>query len=95
MNGKPRKYHGDAFKFKVALTAAKGNKSAAEMMQAFGVASNQIYAWKKHLEDNGAKIFSDKRFLTNKDTEIERLHATIGRVIMERDSLMRDLNRLR
>ena len=93
MVGKLRKYHGDGFKFKVALVASRGNKSAAEMSQEFGVASSQIYSWKKHLEDNGAKVFSDKRSVDNKDDETARLYAAIGRLTIERDLLMSRLDR--
>ena len=88
-----RKYHGDVFKFKVALTAVKGNKSAAEMVQEFGVASNQIYAWKKRLEENGARVFSDLRSAANKGNEFEKLHAIIGRLTAERDFLIQATNR--
>jgi len=88
-----RRYHGDTFKFKVALAAIKGNKSAAEMVQEFGVASNQICAWKKRLEENGALIFSDGRRAGNKGIELEKLHAIIGRLTVERDVLMQALDR--
>jgi transposase-like protein len=88
-----RKYHGDVFKFKVALTAIKGNKSMAEMVQEFGVASNQICFWKKRIEENGARIFSDLRNAENKGSELEKLHAIIGRLTVERDFLMQALNR--
>ena len=88
MTGKIRKYHGDGFKLKVALAALKGNKSASEMSQEFGVASNQIYSWKKHLEDNGAKVFTDRRSADNKSDDLARLYAAIGRLTIERDLLL-------
>jgi transposase-like protein len=88
-----RKYHGDVFKLKVALTAIKGNKSAAEMVQEFGVASNQICVWRKRLEEKGALVFSDWRRAENKGIELEKLHAIIGRLTVERDFLMQALNR--
>ena len=88
-----RKYHGDAFKFKVALAAIQGAKSATEMVQEFGVVSSQIYAWKKQLEEKGASVFSDKRQIENKEGETERLYATIGRLTIERDVLVQALNR--
>lgn len=90
-----RKYHGDAFKFKVALTAIKGNKSAAEMVQEFGVASNQICVWRKRLEENGAIVFADARRLVNKENELKKLHAFIGRLTVERDFLIQTLGRLK
>lgn len=95
MAGVLRKYHGDGFKFKVALTAARGNKSVAEMVQEFGVAANQISAWKKQLEDNGAVIFSDKRLIENKESEMEKLYATIGRLVVERNCLAQSVGQLK
>jgi transposase-like protein len=95
MMGTLRKYHGDTFKLKVALEAIKGDKSAVEMVQKFGVTANQVYAWKKHLEDNGAIVFSDKRLAENKEQEVNELYAIIGRLTMERDRLAQVVGRLK
>lgn len=91
MVGKIRKYHNDSFKFKVAITAIKGSKSAGEMIQEFGVAASQIYAWKKQLEENGFKVFADKRSAQSKTSDLEKLYATIGRLTIERDLFVNKL----
>ena len=88
---KIRKKHANSFKLKVALEAAKGNKTLAEMCQEFGVVSSQIYSWKKQLEDHGGEIFADKRHVDHKN-EIDRLHRVIGKITVERDFLSRALD---
>ena len=93
MNGKIQKNHSDKFKLEVALEAVKGEKTVAELCQKFSVAPSQIYAWKKQLEENGQAIFADKRKNKKQDERVEQLHATIGRLIVERDFLARVLKK--
>lgn len=93
MQGKIRKNHSDQFKFKVALAALKGEKTVNELSQEFGVASCQIYAWKKQLEDNGAEVFGDKRKNDGSDKEIEKLHSVIGKLTVENNFLSKVLGR--
>ena len=85
--------HSDQFKFKVAFEALKGNRTVAELCQEFAIAANQIYAWKKKLEESGYQVFSDKRKQKNDDTDVERLHATIGKLKVENDFLSKALGR--
>jgi len=93
MSGKIRKNHSDEFKFKVALTAIKGEKSVAEMCQEFGIAQGQIYLWKQQLEKNGSSLFADKRKSDNQKDHVDKLHRIIGQITVERDFLARVLNR--
>ncbi len=88
-----KKYHSDAFKLKVALTAIKNDKTVAELCSELGVAAGQIYAWKKQLEEEGAQIFADKRKKNDQKGEVDRLHKLIGKIAAERDFLHHVLDR--
>jgi transposase-like protein len=57
MTKKRRQYDGQ-YKFRVALEAAKGNKTINELASETGVHPNQIGAWKRQLLENGAELFS-------------------------------------
>ena len=81
------KKHSDALKLKVALAAIKGEKTVQQLVQEFRVEANQIYLWKKQLEENGAKIFARKTQVDIQKKEIERLYKIIGQITAERDFL--------
>ena len=91
MNDKINKIHKDKFKLKVALAAIKADKPVAELCQEFALAASQIYAWKKQLEERGVEAFSNGRSATKKGLDAEKFHAIIGRLVVERDSLLRSL----
>lgn len=83
-----KKPHTPEFKFKVSIEAIKGEKTTAELCQQFGVVSSQIFKWKKALLENGAEVF--KNGIPTKNTEqaeIDKLHATIGRLTVENSFL--------
>ena len=44
-----RRTFGPAFKAKVALAAAKGDRTTAQLASDFGVHTSQVTAWKKQL----------------------------------------------
>ena len=84
--------HSPAFKAKVALEAAKEEKTTAELAQEYGVHSSQITAWKKQLLSGASDLFensADKK--RDKDAEIKDLHAKIGQLVVERDFLAKGL----
>jgi len=54
MTRRTRRNHTPAFKAKVALAAVKGEKTLAELAQAFDVHPNQITDWKGRLLDGAA-----------------------------------------
>lgn len=94
MLGKIRKKHSSEFRFKVALEALKGTKPIGQLCQEFAVAATQIYAWKSELEEQGPQIFADKRKKQkNEDVNVDQLHATIGKLKVENDFLVKVLNR--
>ncbi|MHB9954802.1 IS3 family transposase [Vibrio campbellii] len=79
-----RRNHSPEFKAKVALAAAKGDKTVAELAQKYNLHPNQISTWKKELLENAAMIFASESQLSKDNTEeVDKLHAKIGQLTME------------
>ncbi len=88
MAGK-RKNYGAEFKAKVALEAIRGDLTVAELLAKHGVHQTLINAWKRQALEGMSGIFSGKAEAkaAEKDGEIEKLHAKIGQLVVERDFL--------
>jgi putative transposase len=84
-----RKRHDAAFKAKVALEAAKGEKTIAQLSSEFGVHANQIQQWRKQLLEELPRLFSDRRSKQEKNEEELRseLYQQIGQLKVELDWL--------
>ena len=91
MSKKVSKTHSDKFKLKVALAAIKADRPVAELCQEFELATSQIYAWKKQLEDRGVEAFSRERTVAKKSLDTEKFHIIIGKLVVEREALLRSL----
>lgn len=89
---KNKKYSPE-LKFKVALEAVRGEKSVNEICHEYEVAPAQVYAWKKILEENGARVFNDKRKPEDPSRDIERLHAIIGHLTVEKERYIKTSKR--
>ncbi len=91
---KKRRNHSPQFKAKVALAAAKGDRTLAELSAEYDVHPNQITQWKQQLLDNASELFNRK---TNAsvatDDTIKDLHAKIGQLAVENDFLSKVLGR--
>ncbi len=83
--GRKRREFSSLFKAKVALAAAKGDATLAELASKHGVYPNQISAWKKQLLEGAAGLFEDGR--KRKSADAAALYEQIGRLKVELDWL--------
>jgi transposase-like protein len=90
-----RRKHSSAFKLKVALAAIKGDKTISELCQQYEVHASMVNKWKLQLQRDGSKVFDSGESSpssSSRDQEIEKLHAKIGRLTMEKDFLKKALD---
>ena len=80
-----RRQHSPEFKFRVALEAAKGLKTTAQLAQECSIHPNQISTWKHELLEHGTELFvrggaQKEHEQTQREAE---LYEQIGRLKME------------
>lgn len=84
-----RKSYNSNFKFKVAIEAVRGDLTIAQIVSKYQVAESLIHRWKKQLLSDGDKVFTSAKGeqTTVNYTDVEKLHAKIGQLTLERDFL--------
>jgi transposase len=88
MTRRTRRNHSAVFKAKVAMAAIKGDKTLAELAQAFDVHANQITQWKTQLLEGAAGVFDTGAHEPNSPApDLKALHAKIGELTLENDFL--------
>ena len=87
MSKRPRRNHLPAFKAKVALEAAKGEYTLAELAQRFDLHPNQISQRKTQLLERIPEAFDQNRQSSAQPIDIKTLHAKIGELTLENDFL--------
>ena len=90
-----RKRYSSDFRAKVALEAIRGEMTVAQLAAKHGIHQTMINAWKKQAVEGMAGVFSGKSEALEaaRDGEVEKLHAMIGQLVVERDFLKRAFGR--
>lgn len=84
-----RKRYSAEFKAKVALEAIREELTTAELAKKYDIHPTMITGWKRTATLNMASVFGAKGTAepTISSREIEKLHAKIGQLVVERDFL--------
>ena len=88
-----RRSHSSQFKFKVALEAVKGLKTANEIASNRNIHPSQVRTWKKQLLIEGPAVFS-RNTARQQQEQAEReteLYEQIGRLRMELEWLKKKM----
>jgi transposase len=96
MVGKRKRYSAD-FKARVALEALRGELTAAQLATKHGIHQTMVGEWKKQAMEGLTAVFSDRSIAAetakSSEAEIEKLHAKIGQLLVERDFLAKASDR--
>ena len=88
-----KRQHSVAFKTKVAREALRDDSTVNQLASQYAIHTTQVKTWKRIVEEGLSSLFSNNHVkqLTEKDKEIERLHAAIGQREVELDWLKKRL----
>jgi transposase len=78
---------------KVALKALRGELTTAQLAAKHGIHQTMVGEWKRQAVEGIAGVFSGKvaaqETAKASEAEVEKLHAKIGQLVVERDCLAR------
>jgi transposase len=95
MEKRSRRKFSTEFKTKVVLEALKEKNTIEELAKKYELHPNQITIWKKEFLSKASSVFDRERepaLKKEKDEEIEKLYAKIGRIEIENDWLKKKLS---
>ena len=96
MTGKRKRYSAD-FKAKVALDALRGELTTTQLASKHGIHQTMVGEWKRQAVEGLAAVFSDRSAAQEtakaSEAEVEKLHAKIGQLVVERDFLAKAFGR--
>ncbi len=90
-----RKRYSGVFKAKVALEAIRRDLTLTELAAKHGVHHTMIPSWKRQAIEGMAGTFSGAGDASKavSEIEVEKLHAKIGQLVVERDFLAKAFGR--
>ena len=90
MTGERTRYSAE-FKAKVALEALRGELTMGQLAAKHGIHQTMVGEWKRQAMEGLAAVFSAKSAATETakavEADVEKLHAKIGQLLVERDFL--------
>ncbi len=90
MTGKRKRYSAE-FKARVALEALRGELTVSQLATKHGVHQTLIGDWKRQALEGLVTVFSGKAEAKEgmREQDVEKLHAKIGQLVVERDFLVK------
>lgn len=90
------KNYSNSFKFKVVLEVIRGDLTISQIISKYQISKSVIHKWKKQFLDNGSNAFTNKANNKNQEeVNIDKLHATIGKLKVENDFLQKAWEKLK
>jgi transposase len=95
MTKSTRNRYSAEFKAKVTLDAIRGELTLSQLGAKHGVHQTMINAWKRQAIDKLSTLFEQKSDVgkMRDAAEVEKLHAKIGQLVVERDFLAKAFGR--
>ena len=96
MTGKRTRYSAD-FKAKVALEALRGELTTSQLATKHGIHQTMVGEWKRQAMEGLTAVFAGKsaaqESAKSAEADVEKLHAKIGQLLVERDFLAKASSR--